>query len=109
MSKVFLFSPCTVKPTAPTNLQLEIKERVTVRITSNEPQCFGQHGIAGYFIYYKLKDDTFKITPMVECCEHKIEKLEEGANYEVFVVAVDGQGTEGDKSQAEIAKTGGKL
>ena len=90
-------------------MKLKIEEKVTLRITWKKPLCTGQHGIKGYFIYYGIKGKGYTKTPLLKCCEHKIEKLQEGADYKVYMVAVDGQNREGDRSMSESAMAGGKL
>ena len=88
---------------------LKVEETVTLRVTWKEPQCGGQHRIEGYFIYYKVKGKGYKKTPSLGCCDHKINNLQEGTDYDVYVVAVDRKGTKGTPSKIESVKMGGKL
>ena len=88
---------------------LEIEEITTLRIAWKEPKCFGQHGISGYIIYYKITGKAFEKTPILDCCDYKITSLLEGTAYEVSIVAVDLKGNEGTKSRIKTTKTGGKL
>ena len=106
--KIYLFSCCIVRPTHPTDVMFKIEETVTLCITWKEPQCGGQHGIEGYFIYYKAKGKGQK-TPLLKCCDHKIQNLQEGTDYDVYMVAVDSKGTEGMPSKIKSVKMGGKL
>ena len=105
----FIFFPCIVNPTEPTGLVLEIKEIITLRITWKEPKCFGQHGISGYIICYKITGKAFGKISILDCCDYKITNLLEGTAYEVSIVAVDRKGKEGTKSGIKTTKTGGKL
>ena len=107
-SKICLLSH-VVKPTEPTDVALKIEEKVTMDITWKEPKCAGRHGIFGYIIYYRTTGKTFKSSNKVDCCRHKLKDLQEGTSYEVYIVAVDGQGKEGMKSGIKTTKTGGKL
>ena len=90
-------------------MALRIEEKVTMDITWKKPKCAGQHGISGYIIYYNTTDKSFKSSNKVNCCRHKLKYLQEGTCYEVYIVAVDGQGKEGMKSGIKTIETGGKL
>ena len=88
---------------------LKVEETINLRITWEKPQCEGEHGIEGYFIYYKVKGKGYIKTPPLKCCDHKIQNLQEGTDYDVYVVAVDSKRTEGTPSKIESVKMGGKL
>ena len=90
-------------------MKLNNEGKVSLLITWNKPLCAGRHGISGYFIYYRVKNKVYRETQPLHCCDHKIEKLQEGTDYEAYLVAVDSQGIKGDKSVIVGAKTGGKL
>ena len=90
-------------------MALKIEEKVTMDFSWKKPKCAGQHGISGYIIYYKITGKTFKSSNKVNCCRHKLKNLQEGTSYDVYIVAVDGQGKEGMKSGIKTTKTGGKL
>ena len=90
-------------------MALKIEEKVTMDFTWKKPKCASQHGILGYIIYYKIAGKTFKSSNIVNCCRHKLQDLQEGTVYEVYIVAVDRQGKEGMKSGIKTTKTGGKL
>ena len=107
--KLYVFFRCIVRPTPPTDVLLKVEETVTLRITWKKPQCDGKHEIERYFIYYKVKGKAYKKTPSLECCDHKIHSLQEGTDYDVYVVAVDSKDTEGMPSKIESVKMGGKL
>ena len=88
---------------------LKVEETINLRVTWKEPLCVGQHGIEGYLIYYVAKGKVYRKTPSLKCCDHKIWNLQEGTDYDVYVVAVDGKGTEGTPSKIESVKMGGKF
>ena len=88
---------------------LKVKETVNLHITWKKPQCEGKHGIGGYLIYYKAKGKGYKKTQSLKCCDYIIQNLQEGTDYEVYVVAVDSKRTEGTPSKIESVTMGGKL
>ena len=86
---------------------LKVEETITLRIIWKKPQCDGRHGIEGYFIYYKVKGKDYKKTSSLKCCDHKIQSLQEGTDYDVYVVAVDSKDREGIPSKIQSVKMGG--
>ena len=106
---MFISYSFTVNPTAPIDVRLRIREKVTLDVSWKEPKCAGPYGIKGYIVYYKITGNAFKKSDLIKCCDYELLNLKEGAGYEVFVVAVDDQGVEGMKSKTGKIETVCKL